>query len=104
MQQIAQIVNVNVSVIRGEELKEKGMGGIYGVGKAATCPPALAVLSHTPPGATQTIAWVGKGIVYDSGGLSIKSKVTSASCTLVLSVELLSRIFLKFTKKGLSQR
>lgn len=49
--------------------------GIYGVGKAALHPPALAVLSHTPEGATQTIAWVGKGIVYDTGGLSIKGKV-----------------------------
>lgn len=68
-------LGVTSKIIRGEELKDKGMGGIYGVGKAATCPPALAVLSHTPPGATQTIAWVGKGIVYDTGGLSIKSKV-----------------------------
>lgn len=49
--------------------------GIYGVGKAAEHPPALAVLSHKPEGATQTIAWVGKGIVYDTGGLSIKGKV-----------------------------
>ena len=49
--------------------------GIYGVGKAAVHPPALVVLSHTPSGATKTIAWVGKGIVYDTGGLSIKSSV-----------------------------
>uniref|UniRef100_H3C481 Aminopeptidase like 1 n=1 Tax=Tetraodon nigroviridis TaxID=99883 RepID=H3C481_TETNG len=61
-------------IIRGEELKQKGFGGIYGVGKAAEHPPALAVLSHKPDGATQTIAWVGKGIVYDTGGLSIKGK------------------------------
>ncbi|XP_058859446.1 probable aminopeptidase NPEPL1 [Acipenser ruthenus] len=64
------------TVIRGEELKKKGFGGIYGVGKAAEHPPALAVLSHTPEGATQTIAWVGKGIVYDTGGLSIKGKTS----------------------------
>ncbi|KAM8913480.1 putative aminopeptidase NPEPL1 [Spinachia spinachia] len=63
-------------IIRGEELKQKGFGGIYGVGKAAEHPPALAVLSHKPDGATQTIAWVGKGIVYDTGGLSIKGKTT----------------------------
>ena len=49
--------------------------GIYGVGKAALYPPALAILSHRPEGATKTIAWVGKGIVYDTGGLSIKDKV-----------------------------
>ncbi|RZF35984.1 hypothetical protein LSTR_LSTR005397 [Laodelphax striatellus] len=65
---------VKMTVIRGEELAEKGFGGIYGVGKAALVPPALAVLSYTPPGAVQTIAWVGKGIVYDTGGLSIKGK------------------------------
>ena len=50
--------------------------GIYGVGKAAVHEPALAVLSHTPPGATENICWVGKGIVYDTGGLSIKGKVS----------------------------
>uniref|UniRef100_A0A7N6C192 Cytosol aminopeptidase domain-containing protein n=1 Tax=Anabas testudineus TaxID=64144 RepID=A0A7N6C192_ANATE len=63
-------------IIRGEELNKRGFGGIHGVGKAAEHPPALAVLSHTPDGATQTIAWVGKGIVYDTGGLSIKGKTT----------------------------
>ena len=45
------------------------------MGKAAIHQPALAILSHTPPGATETICWVGKGIVYDTGGLSIKGKV-----------------------------
>ena len=46
--------------------------GIYGVGKGALNKPAMVVLSHTPKGATETVAWVGKGIVYDTGGLSIK--------------------------------
>jgi probable aminopeptidase NPEPL1 len=37
----------------------------------------LAILSHTPEGSdsSENIAWVGKGIVYDTGGLSIKGKV-----------------------------
>ena len=64
----------------GEDLNNQGFGGLYGVGKAAIHQPALVVLSHTPEGATETVAWVGKGIVYDTGGLSIK--VTSA--TLIL--------------------
>ena len=34
------------------------------------------MLSHTPEKATETIAWVGKGIVYDTGGLSMKTKTT----------------------------
>lgn len=64
------------TIIRGEELKERGMGGIYGVGKAAAKPPALVVLSYMAPGATETVAWVGKGIVYDTGGLSIKARTS----------------------------
>lgn len=56
--------------------------GIYNVGKAATSPPALVYLSHKPEGATKTVAWVGKGIVYDTGGLSIKGKVRNALINL----------------------
>ncbi|XP_027058695.1 probable aminopeptidase NPEPL1 [Pocillopora damicornis] len=63
-------------VIKGEELDQKGFGGLYGVGKAAVNPPALVVLSHTPMSATRTIAWCGKGIVYDTGGLCIKAKTS----------------------------
>ncbi|CAH1640829.1 unnamed protein product [Spodoptera littoralis] len=64
------------TVIRGEELKARGMGGIYGVGRAAACPPALVTLSYNAPGAADTVAWVGKGIVYDTGGLSIKARTS----------------------------
>lgn len=71
---VAKSLDLTPKVIRGEDLKAKGFGGIYGVGKAALSPPALAVLSYSPPGATNTVAWVGKGIVYDTGGLSIKGK------------------------------
>lgn len=68
-------MSLSVVVIRDHELEHRGFGGIFGVGKGAKNPPALAVLSHNPMGATQTIAWVGKGIVYDTGGLSLKGKV-----------------------------
>ncbi|XP_055547629.1 probable aminopeptidase NPEPL1 [Wyeomyia smithii] len=71
---VAKELKLVPKIIRGEELKMKGFGGIYGVGKAAADPPALAVLSFKPDGATETVAWVGKGIVFDTGGLSIKGK------------------------------
>lgn len=71
---IAQELGITAKVLRGEDLRERGFGGIYGVGKAADVPPALVVLSHEPKGAEETIALVGKGIVYDTGGLSIKGK------------------------------
>ena len=60
------------------------------MGKAAVHPPALAILSHTPGDAQQTITWVGKGIVYDTGGLSIKGKVSAAF--LVVNSENISEI------------
>lgn len=73
---IGKKLKITPTIIRGEELNEKGFGGIYGVGKAAAVPPALVVLSHKPNGATESYAWVGKGIVYDTGGLSIKAKTS----------------------------
>merc|ERR1712063_203942 len=62
----------------GEDLEAEGFGGIFGVGKAAANPPALVVLKYEPniQPPTQTVAWVGKGIVYDTGGLSMKTKTT----------------------------
>lgn len=73
---VASDLKISATVIRGEELRERNFGGIYGVGKAASDPPALVVLSHEPSGAVETIAIVGKGIVYDTGGLSIKQKTS----------------------------
>ena len=61
-------------MIQGEELYKQGFGGIYNVGKAARNSPKLVVLSHLKPTAKRTIAWVGKGIVYDTGGLCIKTR------------------------------
>merc|ERR1711970_1556880 len=71
---VASELGIVPTIIRGEELRERGFGGIYGVGKASVHPPALVVLSHKPPTSTKSIAWVGKGIAYDTGGLSIKGK------------------------------
>lgn len=73
---VGETLGLDAVVIRGEELKSRGFGGLYAVGKAAIHLPALVILSHTPEGATKNIAWVGKGIVYDTGGLSIKGKTT----------------------------
>jgi len=71
---IATKTGASIQVLRGAELRDGGFGGLWGVGKAAVHPPALVVLSAGPEEAERTVAWVGKGIVYDTGGLSIKSK------------------------------
>jgi probable aminopeptidase NPEPL1 len=71
---VAEDVGASIKVISSAELRDGGFGGLWGVGKAATEGPALVVLSHEPEGAERTLAFVGKGIVYDTGGLSIKGK------------------------------
>lgn len=65
---------VQLTVIQGEELAEQGLGGLHGVGRASEHPPALVVLDLPAPDDAPRLAWVGKGIVYDTGGLSIKAK------------------------------
>ena len=71
---MARSVGASVEVLVGEDLQRKGYGGLWSVGKTAVHPPALVVLSHLPEGAEETTVWVGKGIVYDTGGLSLKGK------------------------------
>ncbi len=73
-EQVAAELGATCAITRGAALREQGFGGLWAVGKAAVHKPALVVLDWKPPGAQRTVAWVGKGIVYDTGGLSIKSK------------------------------
>ncbi len=53
-------------------LIEGGFGGMLGVAAGSDRPPNLLELWYEPDGATELIALVGKGITFDSGGLSIK--------------------------------
>ncbi len=71
---VAELSGVSVHVLRRDQLVQQGLGGIAGVGRAAEQEPALVVLDWAPEGATQRMCWVGKGITYDTGGLSLKTK------------------------------
>jgi leucyl aminopeptidase len=63
---------VTVRVLDEKQLAELGCGGILGVGAGSSAPPRLVELTYSPRGAKQHLALVGKGITFDSGGLSIK--------------------------------
>jgi leucyl aminopeptidase len=63
---------VKVSVIDDAALRKGGFGGIIGVGQGSANPPRLVQVTYAPRGAKTHLALVGKGITYDSGGLSIK--------------------------------
>jgi leucyl aminopeptidase len=63
---------VEVDVLDEAQLEEQGFGGILGVGRGSDRPPRLVRLSYSPANAVRHIALVGKGITFDTGGLSLK--------------------------------
>jgi leucyl aminopeptidase len=63
---------VKATVLDEKALTKGGYGGIMGVGKGSTRPPRLVKLTYRPAHATKHLALVGKGITFDSGGLSLK--------------------------------
>lgn len=71
--------HVKFTELVGPQLAEQGYGALYAVGKAANCPPRLIVLEYNG-GGDENVALVGKGIVFDTGGLSLKVRETFVWC------------------------
>ncbi len=63
---------VKLEVFDHEQLAEMGCGGILSVGDSSESPSRLAKLTWAPKGAVAHLALVGKGVTFDSGGLTIK--------------------------------
>ena len=63
---------VKVTIWDEKALKRENCGGILAVGQGSANPPRLTKLEYTPKGATKTLHIVGKGITFDTGGISIK--------------------------------
>jgi leucyl aminopeptidase len=72
-QAIGERTGVRVTVLGLDELKAQGFGGIVGVGQGSANPPRFIILEYgeAQPG-RPTICLVGKGITFDTGGISIK--------------------------------
>jgi leucyl aminopeptidase len=68
----AEAAGLDVQVLDEKALKKGGFGGIVAVGQGSEAPPRLVRISYTPRGARRKVALVGKGITFDTGGLSIK--------------------------------
>jgi leucyl aminopeptidase len=64
--------SLKVEVLDEKALAKGGFGGILGVGVGSARPPRLVRIGYTHPKAKQSLAFVGKGITYDSGGISLK--------------------------------
>ncbi len=70
---VASGAGVNHEIWEGDHLHEHRMAGLLAVGGGSHRPPCMLRLDYHPQGAKSRLALVGKGIVFDSGGLNIKS-------------------------------
>ena len=64
---------IETRVLDEVALAEGGYGALLGVGQGSEAPPRLVELTYAPAGASRHVAVVGKGITFDTGGLSLKS-------------------------------
>ena len=69
---VAETGGLAIQVLDESELAKEGYGGILAVGMGSVHPPRLVRLEYTHPEAAKTVVFVGKGITFDSGGLSLK--------------------------------
>ncbi|MGC7098974.1 leucyl aminopeptidase family protein [Amycolatopsis lurida] len=66
------LANLTATVRDERWLAEQGFGGVLAVGGGSASPPRLIELDYKPRGAVRHLLYVGKGITFDTGGLSIK--------------------------------
>lgn len=64
--------SVSVTVLDDQQLRDEGFGGISGVGQGSSNPPRLVVVDYNPGPDAPKLALVGKGITFDTGGISLK--------------------------------
>lgn len=63
---------VKVRILDEKELAQRSMGGILAVGKGSENPPRLIIMTYKGKRSKKKIVLVGKGVTFDSGGISIK--------------------------------
>ena len=70
---LAETYGLEINVLEREQMQELGMGALLGVAQGSQQPPKLIVLSYRGGSSTEVdIALIGKGVSFDSGGISIK--------------------------------
>jgi len=71
-ERVAGASGLDIEVLDERALAEGGYGGIIGVGQGSVHPPRLVRVAYKHPDAAKTVVLAGKGITFDSGGLSLK--------------------------------
>ena len=69
---LGERLGLKVTVLDKAQLTEQGFGGILAVGQGSSNDPCFIIMEHGAAGDGPTICLVGKGLTFDSGGLSIK--------------------------------
>lgn len=69
----AEIPSLTVTVWDEKKIEKERLGALRGVSLGSDQPPRLIRMEYNPPGAKKTLFFVGKGITFDSGGLSLKT-------------------------------
>jgi leucyl aminopeptidase len=71
--QIAETYDLQVEILDEKQMEERGMGGVLAVARGSDEPARFIILSHTRGSHDQPpLVFVGKGVTFDSGGLSLK--------------------------------
>ncbi|TPW20304.1 MAG: leucyl aminopeptidase, partial [Elusimicrobia bacterium] len=100
--------DVKVEVIDRKQAEKMGMNLLVAVGRGATREPRMVHLTYSPKGAKKKVSLIGKGVVFDSGGLSLKPpasmetmKMDMAGAAMVLGMfKVLSRLKVKVEVHG----
>ena len=71
--ELAKACGLELTILDREQMEREGMGSLLGVAKGSLQPPKLIILSYKgDKTSSDTLGFVGKGITFDSGGISIK--------------------------------
>jgi leucyl aminopeptidase len=79
---LAEAAGLHTEVLDEKDLLREGYGGILGVGGGSSRPPRLVRLHHAPAAPRAKVALVGKGITFDTGGISIKPAAKMEEMTM----------------------
>ena len=70
--QISQETGLECTILERSDMEKLGMGALLGVAQGSVQPPKMIVLKHEGEPGGETLALVGKGLTFDSGGISLK--------------------------------
>ncbi|MGH3837593.1 MAG: leucyl aminopeptidase [Pseudonocardiaceae bacterium] len=79
---LAEQAGLRTEVLDEKALRREGYGGILGVGGGSSRPPRLVRLHYVPAAPRAKVALVGKGITFDTGGISIKPAAKMEEMTM----------------------